>query len=143
MGIMHLNVLPQFNPRVPIVSNRIPRFLMLWLFVALQVMTPFIHAHASVVQFDRTVALHVCEDLHSDAVYHASAIGERGTEVRVAQAMPMRRDMPVTDVARAMVSMLPCVQATARPGAGLPASPPLFLALPDHILPHALAPPFA
>lgn len=133
----------QLNPRAPIVSNRIPRFLMLWLFVALQVMTPFIHAHAGVVQLDRTGVLHAYEDVHSDVIYHASAAGERGTEVRVAQAMPMRRDMPATEVARAMVSVLPCVQATARPGTGLFASPPLFLALPDHTLPHALAPPFA
>jgi hypothetical protein len=116
---------------------------MLWMLVALQVMTPFIHAHAGVVQLDRTGGLHTCKDADSDAVYDASAADEHGTGGRVAQAMRIRRDMPATDVARAMVSVLPCVQATACPGTGLFASPPLFLALPDHTLPHALAPPFA
>lgn len=133
----------QFNPRTLIVSNRISRLLMLWLFVALQAMTPFIHAHAGVVQLDRAGVLHVYQDAHSDAVYHVGSVDGHGTEVRVAQAMPMRRDMPVKYVARVMVPVLPCIQTTARPGAGLPAPSPLFPAIPDHTLPQALAPPFA
>lgn len=111
--------------------------------VVLQVMTPFIHAHAGVAHLDRTGALHAYADAHGDAVYHASSADEHGTEVGVAQAMPLRRDMPVADVPLAMVLTLPSVPAMARPGTGFSAPSPLFLALPDHTLPHVLAPPLA
>lgn len=116
---------------------------MLWMLVTLQVMTPFIHAHAGVEHLDRTGALHAYADAHGDTVYHANAAGEHGTEVSMAQAMPLRRDMPAADVPLAMVLALPSVLAIARPGTGFSAPPPLFLALPDHTLPHTLAPPLA
>ena len=116
---------------------------MLWLLVALQVMAPFIHAHAGAVQLDHAGFLHAHQGAHSDAVYHASEVGEHGAEVGVAQAMSKRSDTQDMDVPLAVALALPGVQVTAWPGAGMRAPPPLFLALPSHTLPYALAPPSA
>jgi hypothetical protein len=63
----------------------------------------------------------------------------------VAQGMPLRHDTPGTAAAHEPLAAsltLPRVDVVAH-GAGLPAPPPLHLALPDHTLPHALAPPSA
>lgn len=141
------NALSRPTHLIRFVSNKTTRFLMLWLFVALQAMTPFIHAHAGAVQLDHAGFLHAHhyahQGAHSDAVYHASATDEHGAEVGVAQAMPMRSDTQDLDVPLAIALALPGVHVTARSGAGMQAPPPLLLALPDHTLPHALAPPSA
>jgi hypothetical protein len=123
---------------------------MLWFFVALQAMTPFIHAHADTVQPGSGYAghagsLHVRQCAHGDAACHAIAADEHDAEIEVAQGMPLRNDTPgmVVEVPLAASLTLPPADVTERPGAGLPAPPPLHLALPDHTLPHALAPPLA
>jgi hypothetical protein len=118
---------------------------MLWFFVALQTMAPFIHAHAGAVQLNHAGFLHVHQGVHSDAAWHVTAVDEHGAEVEVAQGMPLRHDTPATTapVPPVVTLPLPHVDATTRPGTGLPAPPPLHLALPDHTLPHALAPPLA
>jgi len=118
---------------------------MLWFFVALQAMAPFIHAHAGAVQLNHAGFLHAHQGMHSDASWHVMAADEHGAEVEVAQGMPLRNDAPATAAAHAPLAAmtLPRVDVAARPGSGLPAPPPLHLALPDHTLPHALAPPSA
>ena len=117
---------------------------MLWFFVALQTMAPFIHAHAGAVQLNHAGFLHVHQGVHGDAAWHVAA-DEHGAEVEVAQGMPLRSDTPATTVPAPLAAGLPLPHAgaAAHPGAGLPAPPPLHLALPDHTLPHALAPPLA
>jgi len=117
---------------------------MLWFFVALQTMAPFIHAHAGAVQLNHAGFLHVHQGAHGDDAWHV-ATDEHGAEVEVAQGMPLRNDTPATTVPAPLAASLPLphADAAARPGAGLPAPPPLHLALPDHTLPHALAPPLA
>lgn len=127
-------------------SNPVTRFLMLCLFVALQAMTPFIHAHAGAVQLDHAGFLHVHQDAHGDAAWHVVAAGEHGAEVEVAQGMPLRHDSRVAVAEAPAMTSSPAllrVDAIERLGAGVPAPPPPRLALPDHTLPHALAPPFA
>lgn len=118
---------------------------MLWFFVSLQTMSPFIHAHAGAVQIDHGGLLHMHQGEHVDAAYHAVATQEHGAEVAVAHGMPVRV------AALAVVNdMQPAVQGPALtqsvvlelPGVGLPASPPLA-SRPDLALPHALAPPAA
>jgi hypothetical protein len=119
---------------------------MLWLFVALQAMTPFIHAHAGAVQLGHADLPHVHQGVHSDAAYHVIAADEHGAEVEVAQGMPLRNGTlsAAADAPLAVTLALPCADMTEWPTTGLPAPPPpLYLALPDHTLPHALAPPSA
>ena len=122
--------------------HSIYRYLMLGFFVALQTMAPFIHAHAGAVQLNHAGFLHVHQGVHGDATSHVAA-DEHGAEVEVAQGMPVRSDTSATTAPAPLAAILtlPHAAAVARPGAGLPAHPPLHLALPDHTLPHALAPP--
>ena len=117
---------------------------MLWFFVALQTMAPFIHAHAGAMHLSHSGFLHVHQGVHGDTAWHVMAADEHGAEVEVAQGMPLRSDTPCTTVHAPPAAglTLPRVEVAARPGGGLP-GPPLHLALPDHTLPHALAPPSA
>jgi len=117
---------------------------MLWFFVAVQAMTPFIHAHAGAVQLCHTGFLHVYPSVHGDAAYHALAADENGAEIRVAQGMSLRIGTLGAAAAAplAVPLVLPGADKTERPGAGLP-PPSLHLAPLDHTHPHALAPPSA
>jgi hypothetical protein len=127
------------------VPHRILRFLMLWLFVALQAMTPFIHAHAGEVQIGHGGFLHVHAGAPVDAAWHAVASDAQGAEVAVEQGMRLR-DSSLDAIAEApplpSLRLLRAMQA-ARPGAELPIPPALDLAPPEHTLPPALAPPAA
>lgn len=117
---------------------------MLWLFIVLQMMTPFIHAHAGVVQLDHASLLHAHTGMHNDPAYHAIAAEEHGAEIEVARGMPSRADAlrasPEASLAAAVTA--PRID-TASPGAGFSAPPPLYLVRSDHTLPLALAPPSA
>ena len=117
---------------------------MLWLFIALQAMMPFIHAHAGAVQLNHSGFLHLHQDAHNDVAYHATATSEHGAEVDVAEGRPLRIGaLDPADAALPTASLaLPCVVANHRLGAGLPAPSPPF-APPDHTRPPALAPPAA
>lgn len=119
---------------------------MLWFFVALQTMTPFIHAHAGAVQLNHGGLLHVHQGLHTDAVYHAIATHEHGAEVEVAQGVPARKttlDASSVDLSILANPIALCLAASAQTRAVLP-DPPLFhLTSPDHTRPLALAPPSA
>lgn len=120
---------------------------MLWLFLALQTMAPFIHAHAGAAHLHHAGFLHAHQGVHSDATWHVMAGVEHGTEVEVGQGMPLRNTIPPTAATHASPAANlapPRIGVAATPGGGLPAPPPLLrLALPDHTLPHALAPPSA
>ena len=114
---------------------------MLWFVIALQALTPFVHAHAGAVQLNHTGWLHVHPGVPSDVTYHAIEGGEQGEEVEVAQGMPLRH--AALAAANADVpSAVPAIRApTARVSTVFPVAPPLHPPLPDHALPHALAPP--
>ena len=123
---------------------------MFWFFVALQAMTPLIHAHAGTVQPEsghagHAESLHVHQCAHGDAACHEIAADEHGAEIEVAQGVPLRNSTPgavaVADVPLSVSLTLPFIDTTQRHGARLPAPPPLHLAPPAHTLPHALAPP--
>lgn len=118
---------------------------MFWFFVALQAMTPFVHAHAGAVQLSHTGFLHALEGMHGDAAYHVIAADEHGAEVAVAQGMPLRNGTlgAAAEAPLAVTLTLPRADMTEQPATGLPAPPPLYLAPPDHTLPHALGPPSA
>ena len=117
---------------------------MLWFVIALQALTPFVHAHAGAVQLNHTGWLHVHPGVHGDVTYHAIESGEQGEEVEVGQGMPLWHAALAAANAGAP-SPVPAVRpptATAgRAGTILSATPPLHPPLPDHALPHALAPP--
>jgi hypothetical protein len=119
------------------------RSLLLWFFVVLQTMTPFIHAHAGAVQLNHADFLHLHQGAPGDAAYHALAADERGAEVAVAQGIPFRSDTLVaaSDAASVPTLSLPHADPTAQPGAGLPAPPQHQRVPPDYTHPHALAPP--
>ena len=106
-------------------------------------MNPFIHAHAGAVQLNHTHLSHVHQGAHSDDAWHVIAADEHGAEVAVAQGMPLRNSTlaAAADAPLAVALKLPRADEVERSGAGLP--PPLPHALPDHLLPLALAPPSA
>jgi hypothetical protein len=115
---------------------------MLWFFVALQAMMPFIHAHAGAVQLNHSGFLHLHQVGSHDIVHHATATSEHGAEIDVEQGRPLRINAldPVESALPVATLVLPSILSSYRPGAGLPAPPPRPPA-PDHTLPHALAPP--
>lgn len=119
---------------------------MLWFFVVLQTMTPFIHAHAGAVQLNHGGLLHVHQELHADAVYHAIATHEHGAEVEVAQGVPARKtSLDASGVVFSILvnPMASYLYASEQIRTVLP-DPPLFhLTSPDHARPLALAPPTA
>jgi hypothetical protein len=117
---------------------------MLWFFVALQAMMPFIHAHAGAVQLNHSGFLHFHQAGQNDSVYHATATSEHAAEIDVEQGRPLRIEalVPAEAAPPVAAQALPFIVAIQRPGAGLPAPPPRFAA-PAHTLPQALAPPSA
>lgn len=119
---------------------------MLCLFVALQTMAPFIHAHAGAVQLSHGGVMHGHQNVHSDAACHTIVAHEHGADVVVILSRPMRNAQPgVANDALPAVNRaaLPCpVEATRLHGADRSASL-LRPVNPDHALPHALAPPSA
>lgn len=117
---------------------------MLWFVIALQALTPFVHAHAGTVQLNHTGWLHVHPGVHGDVTYHATESGDQGEEVEVEGGMPLRHAALVAanaDWASAVPAVRPPTAIAGRVGTVLPVAPPLHPPLPDHALPHALAPP--
>ncbi|HEY9146347.1 MAG TPA: hypothetical protein VIN36_06640 [Thiobacillus sp.] len=114
---------------------------MLWFVIALQALTPFVHAHAGAVQLNHAGWLHVHPGVHGDVTYHAIESSERGEEVEVGQGMPLRHVALAAANADVPAPVSAARPPTARVGTFLPVAPPLHPPLPDHALPHALAPP--
>ena len=120
---------------------------MLWIFVVLQTMVPFIHAHAGTAQLNHGGLLHIHQGAYADEIYHAITAHEHGAEIDVAQGTPVRKTEPgmLDGVQAAVVNPAPQhAHAIVRQSAPPPsASPPFYFPLPEHTLPHTLAPPFA
>lgn len=116
---------------------------MLWLLVALQAMTPFIHAHAGVVQLKHAGFVHLHPGAQVDAAYHALVADEHGASFEVAQGRPLRIGPldAASNVQPEVTLSLPRTERIAQSGAGLPAPPQPRRVMPDHTHPHALAPP--
>lgn len=117
---------------------------MLWLFVALQSMAPFLHAHAGAMPVDHGGFLHGHPGVSLDAAGHAMASDAHGAEFTAEQGMRLR-DTSLDAVADAspVPPMHPLRAAAVRPDAGLPL-PPVPVPTPaEHALPYALAPPAA
>jgi len=95
---------------------------MLWLLVALQAITPFIHAHAGAVQLKHASFMH----LHPGAHGRPLRIGPLGA---------------ASDVQPAVTLLLPRAERTTQSSAGLPAPPQPQRVPAEHTHPHALAPP--
>lgn len=122
--------------------HRLPRVLMFWFLVALQAMTPFIHAHAGAVQLKHVNFMHLHQGTHGDAPCHALAADEHGASFDAAQGRPLRIDpLGVADAQPAATLSRPRAERIAQSGAGQPALPRLQWVPPDHTHPHALAPP--
>lgn len=128
----------------PIVPRRLLRFATLWFVIAVQALTPFVHADAGAVQVSHAGFLHGHRSVHGEATFDAAENGEQGVEVEVAR-MPVRHGaLVVADAAMPFTAPANLAPAATvrRAGAGLSAVPPSHVPLPDHALPHALAPPF-
>ena len=119
------------------------RYLMLWIVIVLQTMTPFIHAHAGSVHINHASLSHAQTGAHADSAYHALAASERGAEIEVAHGMPIRSDAHGVSADVPSISSVTLLRInTDSPGAGLQAPPPpLYLVPSSHTLPFALAPP--
>ena len=98
------------------------RYLMLWIVIVLQTMTPFIHAHAGSVQINHASLSHAQTGAHADSVYHALAASERGAEIEVAHGMPICSDAhgASVDVPSISPATLRRINTTA---AAVPAAP--------------------
>jgi len=117
---------------------------MLWLVIALQAMTPFVHAHAGPMQASHAGGLHGHAGAPGDVAYHLVENREQGAEIEVAQGMPSLRQAVLfvadADASYPVPALPPSVTAARRSPVG-PGVTPLQAILPDHALPHALAPP--
>lgn len=129
------------------VLRRTCRFLLLWIFIALQAMTPFIHAHAGTVHLNHTGFLHLHQDVaHADATWHALAADEHGTEVAVAAGLTARKGAHAkpADVPPAVPPLASWPVAEMHyPGTGLSTPPAVHRVPPGYTLPPAFAPPVA
>jgi hypothetical protein len=116
---------------------------MLWFLVALQAMTPFIHAHAGAVQLTHASFMHLHSGAQGVAANPALAADESDAPFEVAQGRPLRID-PL-GAAHAGLPALPLsplhAERTVLSGAGLPTPLQPQRVPPAHTHPHALAPP--
>lgn len=122
------------------------RFLMLWLFVVLQAMVPFIHAHAGAASPHHGGPLHVHQTVvQADAAWHVVAADDHGSALAVAAGLPARKASPAV-AASPHAGTAPAQLGRASPPLRLD-SPPLPRLTrgspPPRLLPFALAPPAA
>lgn len=118
------------------------RFLMLGLLVAVQVMAPFIHAHAGVVHGGHVQFLHVHGLMQGAAVDESATCPAHGAEIAVAQGLPAR-DLQM-GVAAASPALLPFQSSVAEAGReSVGVAPQSWPDWPpsEHARPPALAPP--
>lgn len=127
------------------VPHRLYRLPLLGLFIVLQAMAPFIHAHAGAMHLHAGF-LH----LHQGAACgntagHALATDDHGVEVTVANGLPARTGIPgvaadvplAAAIARSGLDSMCCLGARSTASSQAPP------ARPGHALPFALAPPLA
>ena len=128
-----------------IVFNRTLRLLTVWIFVALQTMTPFIHAHAGDTWAAAGDLLQGHQKVHLEAGCQTAATHEHGAEVDVSPGIHARKQalvVPGVAPAVAATRLAPQCPTSCSPGAGIPDAPPAFVE-PAHSLPPAFAPPSA
>jgi hypothetical protein len=115
---------------------------MLWIVLALQAMTPFIHAHADVMHLTHADGPHLHQALSAEAAGHAVVAGEHDVTVAVAQGLPSRDAADVIEAPARGIAARPtlCV-SVALAAAAYPIPPPLHLSPPDHAFPLTQAPP--
>lgn len=118
---------------------------MLWLVIALQAMTPFAYAHAGPPQASYAGWLHGHAGAPGDVACDLTENREQGAQVEAAQGMPSLRQAVVfvaqADASYPVAVLAPSVATAARPSPAWPDVALLQAILPDHALPHALAPP--
>ncbi len=118
---------------------------MLWLVIALQAMTPFVHAHAGPAQASHAGWLHGYAAAPGDVAYHSAENREQGAEIEVAQGIRSLRQAVLfvsdADASYPVLALPPSAATAARLNPAWPGVTPLQAILPDHALPHALAPP--
>jgi hypothetical protein len=115
---------------------------MLWIVLALQAMTPFIHAHADVMHLGHADGPHMHQTLSAEAAGHAVVAGEHDVTVAVAQGLPARDAEDVIEASARGIAARPApVVAVALAVPAFPIPPPLHLSPPDHALPLTQAPP--
>lgn len=117
---------------------------MLWFVMALQAMTPFVHAHAGPLPVSPANVLPGHPGVPGDVAYHAIENSGQDAGVEVAEGMPSRQSvLPAAgaDASYPVPAVLPPeIKAGGRGTVG-PVAPSLQVRLPAHVLPHALAPP--
>ncbi|WP_296661455.1 hypothetical protein [Thiobacillus sp. 0-1251] len=118
---------------------------MLWLVIALQAMTPFVHAHAGSTQASHASGLHGHAGAAGDVAWHLAENREQGAEIEVAQGMPSLRQAVLfaadADASYPVPALPPSVATAVRLSPAWLGVIPLQANFPDHTLPHALAPP--
>jgi len=135
---------PLIPSRISTMSNRFRRLLMFWLVIALQAITPFIHAHAGAAQLKHSGFMHVHTPIRSDIAYQAVSTDDHDADFGVAQGLPLRHAAlgAVEDASLCVVSMIqPAADRVDALGVPFPAFPTGCSPPPDHALPLALAPP--
>lgn len=125
--------------------QRILRFPLLWLFLVLQTLAPFIHAHAGATSLHLGGPLHFAPTAaEAGAVGEASAVRAQGTEVTVAAGLPWRNDDLPLPSGTVLAGTHPVSPACAARRQACSAPPPDSThALERHLRPFALAPPLA
>ncbi|MBC2729670.1 hypothetical protein [Thiobacillus sp.] len=119
--------------------------MMLWLVIALQAMTPFVHAHAGPAQASHAGWLHGYAAAPGDVAYHSAENREQGAEIEVAQGIRSLRQAVLfvsdADASYPVPALPPSAATAARLSPVWLGATPLQAILPDHARPHALAPP--
>src|SRR3569832_1762364 len=108
---------------------------MLWLVIALQAMTPFVHAHAGSTQASHTSGLYGHAGTAGDVAWHLAKNREQGAEIEVAQGMPSLRQAVLfaADAAASypVPALLPPLATAVRLSPARPGANPLQANLPD------------
>ncbi len=138
------NCINFYKHSYPIVPYRFLRVLILWFVMALQAMTPFVHAHAEPLQVSHADALPGHPGMPGDVAYHAIENSGQDAEIEVAEGGPFRQSvLPAAGAGASypVPAVLPPEIKAGGRGAVWPVASSLHARLPAHALPHALAPP--
>lgn len=126
----------------PTMANRFYRLWMFWLVIALQAMTPFIHAHAGPMQLNHAGWIHAHTPISSDAAYPAASTDGNAAGVAVAPGVPLRlATLAVAEEESPCAVIRPAAVRVDTLSVPFPFFPAGCAPPPDHALPLALAPP--
>jgi len=118
---------------------------MLWLFLVLQSLAPFIHAHAGATSLHLGGPLHFHQAaVQGDAGGQAFTVDAPGTEITVAAGLPWRNDDAPLPPDMPLAGTRPVSSACAARRHACSAPPPdATHAFELHLRPYALTPPLA